>query len=150
MRGISSTVPYSYYQLTASDGSNDPLAYFRYDGTLADYWTGSEWQPSEIFYDKFFWGDPALDKLDSDPTISKAADGLPVFAVYDLRDIHTPIGTIANHNGALAYTGRGGDFASTVKLRLRSEGFPDTDAEVWDTLCESNNLSIGELCIRKM
>ena len=73
-----------------------------------------------------------------------------MFAVYELRDIDTPIGTIANHNGALAYTGRGSDFSSVVKLRLRSEGFPDTDAEVWDTLCESNNLSIGELCIRKM
>jgi hypothetical protein len=139
---------YTFYQLTSSDGKNEPLAYFRYDGRLADYWTGSEWQPSEIFYDKLHNGDPALDKLDSDPTISKAASDLDTFTVYNLRDIHTPIGTITNHNGALGYTGYGNSFAENVKFRLRSEQVPETDEEVWKSL--SNNLSIGEQFIREM
>ena len=43
---------YSFYQLTSIDGTNKPLAYFRYDGKQADYWTGTDWQPSAIFYDK--------------------------------------------------------------------------------------------------
>jgi hypothetical protein len=125
---------YTYYQLTAIDGTNEPLAYFRYDGLHADYWAGSDWQPSKIFMDKLHEGDPMLDKLDGDPTVKKAFSTPTLYILDALAPHEPPSGTITNHNGALAYTGEGKAFAETVRFDLKKDGQPFTDPDVWQTI----------------
>jgi len=59
---------WTFYQLTAIDGTNKPLAWYRYDGTTPQYWDGSSWQKSDTLLEKLSEGDPMLDKLNADPT----------------------------------------------------------------------------------
>ena len=59
---------WTFYQLTAIDGSNKPLAWYRYDGKTPQYWDGSSWEKSNTLLEKLSEGDPMLDKLDADPT----------------------------------------------------------------------------------
>jgi hypothetical protein len=60
-------VAWTFYQLTAIDGTNRPLAWYRYDGKSPQYWDGSSWQKSETLLEKLNEGDPMLDKLDKNP-----------------------------------------------------------------------------------
>jgi hypothetical protein len=59
---------WTFYQLTAIDGTNRPLAWYRYDGKTPQYWDGSSWEKSETLLEKLSEGDPMLDKLNADPT----------------------------------------------------------------------------------
>jgi len=63
---------YLYFQLTSYQ-DNRPIAYYRVQKNLGNpqAWdsVNKTWKPSASFFDKYWKGDPALDSLDSDPTV---------------------------------------------------------------------------------
>jgi len=62
----------TYYQLTSTDGNETPLAYYRMDGNVAEFWNGSAWEPSATLMDRIHEGDPMLDEIGHDPTVGKS------------------------------------------------------------------------------
>jgi hypothetical protein len=112
---------WTYYQLTAIDGTDKPLAYFRYDGKTPQFWTGSDWSPSVTLLDKLTTGDPMLDELDADPTITKAS-GDDMATIFFLTptdtDASNPSGTIVISKGQIVHTdGCAQPFLNTAKAQ---------------------------------
>jgi len=125
---------WTYYQLSAIDGSGKPLAYFRYDGKTPQYWTGSDWVKSVTLLDKLATGDPMLDKLDADPTITKAS-GDDMATIFFLtatdKDANNPSGTIVINKGQIVHTdGCAQPFLDTAKAHGAS------DQEAFDYLAK--------------
>ena len=112
---------WTYYQLTAIDGTNEPLAYYRYDGKSPEYWDGSDWKPSETLLGKLSSGDPMLDKLVADPTITKASsdDMATIFFLTPSdTDANSPSGTIVINKGEIVHTeGCAQPFLDTAKAQ---------------------------------
>jgi hypothetical protein len=127
---------WTFYQLTSLEGDK-PLAYFRYDGKSPQFWNGSAWKPSEVFLDKLSSGDPMLDKLSSDPTITKSDDSRTIiFVSQDAQNANNPLGSVTLTKGVIT---NAEGCAEPFVTRYRRAGL--TDEGVFSTL--SDNWSNG-------
>lgn len=127
---------WTFYQLTSFEGDT-PLAYYRYDGKNPQFWNGSAWKHSETFLDKLTGGDPMLDKLSSDPTITKSDDRQTlIFVSQDAQNADKPLGSVTISKGAISHMD---GCAEPFVLRYRRLGM--SDKAVFSTL--STNWSNG-------